>query len=284
MTGLVFDILRDRVLSRHLLSFLQCLVLFFNLGVLHFVKVYLVFLRRDLAFVVTNLHVFVEPVALTVGFLLNGGKLGCFFLLFDALGICQSLLDALGLGHGFLLAIVSQGLLLLKPVAFLLDLSLPVREIKVSIDALLHNYWGLRQLSLNLDLDGGETYLLSENLILDLVTHSFSFVLFGASLGQFKFLLGFDLSFASYLSYSVGLGGKFLIDRCLPLKQFFLFGLLHLQHFGNSVYLVGHGHLTEPWLRDRRQLGGHVYHIGAHIAGCSPRILLDQISCGLDIV
>lgn len=249
MTGLVFDILRDRVLSRHLLSFLQCLVLFFNLGVLHFVKVYLVFLRRDLAFVVTNLHVFVEPVALTVGFLLNGGKLGCFFLLFDALGICQSLLDALGLGHGFLLAIVSQGLLLLKPVAFLLDLS-----------------------------------LLSENLILDLVTHSFSFILFGASLGQFKFLLGFDLSFASYLSYSVGLGGKFLIDRCLPLKQFFLFGLLHLQHFGNSVYLVGHGHLTEPWLRDRRQLGGHVYHIGAHIAGCSPCILLDQISCGLDIV
>ena len=122
------------------------------------------------------------------------------------------------------------------------------------------------------------------DLVLDLVTHGFSFVLFSASLGQIKFLLGFDLSFASHLDGSVRFGGKFLFNHCLLHKQFFVFSLLHFKHFRNSIDLIWHGHLAEPWLRDRVQLGGLAYPICTHIAGCSTRILLDQTDCWLDIV
>lgn len=241
MLGLLCDILRDSILSWNLLSFLQCFVLFFDLGVLNFADVNLVFLLGELAFVVSNLHVFVESVALAVRFLVDSGKPGFFFLSFDTFCIFKRLLYALCLRHGFLLAVISKCLLLLQPVAFLFNLSLPVREKKISIDALI-----LRSRANNLQSPwladeelvtttvswawsrASETYLLSLDLVLDLVSRGFSFVFFGTSLGQLKFLLGFDLSFAGHFNHSTGLSCKFLFNHCLFIKQFFVFSLLHL--------------------------------------------------------
>ena len=60
------DLLTDGLFAIKVLNFLQCFILLFNFAVVHFAEVDLVFLLCKLRLILSNLHVFMEPIPLTI--------------------------------------------------------------------------------------------------------------------------------------------------------------------------------------------------------------------------